>query len=101
MTAPSNTRARPKGIQKHVPVRAKAPPGRVSFSFYLQQDDPRRVTGRHGALIPQGHLHLADMGVVPIRPRPDGHKAHIGEVQASPWDESTMAACDASGIILL
>ena len=28
-------------------------------------------------------------------------KAHIGEVQVSMWDESTMAACDASGIILL
>ena len=28
-------------------------------------------------------------------------KAHIGEVQVSLWDESTMAACDASGIILL
>ena len=28
-------------------------------------------------------------------------KAHIGEVQVSLWDEDTMAACDASGIILL
>lgn len=28
-------------------------------------------------------------------------KAHIGEVQVSMWDEDTMAACDASGIILL
>ena len=28
-------------------------------------------------------------------------KAHIGEVQVSIWDEGTMAACDASGIILL
>ena len=28
-------------------------------------------------------------------------KAHIGEVQVSMWDESTMAACDASGVILL
>ena len=28
-------------------------------------------------------------------------KAHIGEVQVSMWDESTMAACDASWIILL
>ena len=37
----------------------------------------------------------------PIRPWPDGRKAHIGEVQVSLWDESTMAACDASGIILL
>ena len=37
----------------------------------------------------------------PIRPWPDGHKAHIGEVQVSMWDENTMAACDASGIILL
>ena len=37
----------------------------------------------------------------PIRPWPDGHKAHIGEVQVSIWDEGTMAACDASGIILL
>ena len=26
---------------------------------------------------------------------------HIGEVQVSLWDEDTMAACDASGIILL
>ena len=37
----------------------------------------------------------------PIRPWPDGHKAHIGEVQVSIWDEGTMAASDASGIILL
>ena len=37
----------------------------------------------------------------PIRPWPDGHKAHIGEVQVSLWDEETMAAADASGIILL
>ena len=28
-------------------------------------------------------------------------KAHIGEVQVSLWDEDTMAAADASGIILL
>ena len=28
-------------------------------------------------------------------------KAHIGEVQVSLWDEDTMAACDAAGIILL
>ena len=28
-------------------------------------------------------------------------KAHIGEVQVALWDEDTMAACDASGIILL
>ena len=28
-------------------------------------------------------------------------KSHIGEDQVSLWDESTMAACDASGIILL
>src|SRR5699024_11624680 len=28
-------------------------------------------------------------------------KAHIGEVQVSLWGEDTMAACDASGIILL
>ena len=68
------------------------------------------------------------MGLVPIRPGPDGvpdrfkcsgevnspcakvfapgknaclGKAHIGEVQVSMWDESTMVACDASGIILL
>ena len=28
-------------------------------------------------------------------------KAHIGEVQVSLWDEDTLRACDASGIILL
>lgn len=28
-------------------------------------------------------------------------KAHIGEVQVSLWDEDTISACDASGIILL
>ena len=28
-------------------------------------------------------------------------KAHIGEVQVSMWDEATLSASDASGIILL
>ncbi len=28
-------------------------------------------------------------------------KAHIGEVQASVWDDETMAACEAAGVILL
>ena len=29
------------------------------------------------------------------------HKAHIGEVQASIWDEASAAACADDGIILL
>ena len=28
-------------------------------------------------------------------------KAHIGEVQASVWDETTMAVCEAAGVVLL
>ena len=28
-------------------------------------------------------------------------KAHIGEVQASLWDQETRAACKAAGIVLL
>ena len=28
-------------------------------------------------------------------------KAHIGEVQASVWDEATMVACREAGVILL
>ena len=30
-----------------------------------------------------------------------GRKAHIGEVQASVWDEQTIAACRDAGVILL
>ena len=28
-------------------------------------------------------------------------KAHIGEVQASVWDEETTAACEQAGVLLL
>ena len=28
-------------------------------------------------------------------------KAHVGEVQASIWDEQTVAACEAAGVMLL
>ena len=30
-----------------------------------------------------------------------GRKAHIGEVQASVWDEQTIQACQDAGVILL
>ena len=30
-----------------------------------------------------------------------GRKAHIGEVQASVWDDETLEACAAAGVILL
>ena len=32
---------------------------------------------------------------------PVGYKAHIGEVQASVWDEQTLQACRDAGVILL
>ena len=28
-------------------------------------------------------------------------KAHIGEVQASVWDDETISACEAAGVMLL
>ena len=40
------------------------------------------------------------MGSPPGR-RPGGAKAHIGEVQASVWDEQTLTACKEAGVILL
>ena len=30
-----------------------------------------------------------------------GIKAHIGEVQSSPWDEANVKACEEAGIVLL
>jgi asparagine synthetase A len=30
-----------------------------------------------------------------------GHKAHIGEVQVSVWDQETLKACQDAGVILL
>ena len=40
------------------------------------------------------------MGSPPGRSRV-GYKAHIGEVQASVWDEQTIRACQDAGVILL
>ena len=35
------------------------------------------------------------------RPGGNGHKAHIGEVQSSLWDEDNLQVCRAAGITLL
>ena len=53
--------------------------------------------------LPQGQFTCPED--VKIRgPRPAcrvGRKAHIGEVQASVWDEETIRACQDAGVILL
>ena len=43
-------------------------------------------------------FELSSMG---IRVDPELGKAHIGEVQASVWDDETTAACEKAGIRLL
>ena len=52
---------------------------------------------------PQGGVSppevVAALGPPPGPGRP-GRKAHIGEVQASVWDEQTLQACRDAGVIL-
>ena len=53
--------------------------------------------------LPQGQLTCPEdvKARGPRGTRSAGHKAHIGEVQASVWDDETIRACQNAGVILL
>ena len=58
----------------------------------------RRKTSPQGGFIPPEDVK--SLGFPPGHGRA-GHKAHIGEVQASVWDEQTRQACRDAGVILI
>ena len=56
---------------------------------------PQDGAGRHPPLTIGGGIGQSRLCMLLL------HKAHIGEVQVSIWDDKTVAACKAAGIRLL
>ena len=62
----------------------------------------RKFRAKRG--ISAGRIDFAqgyEKGGAPSGRRPDGNKAHIGEVQSSLWDKENVEACEKAGITLL